>query len=194
MLALSPAPIPQNNKAMCLSCTWQFSSVMPLLSEREAKCLLGILWGETSRESVRHNFEFSSIWDGAQNDPRPQRAFLGLSLILFGIKDAPGALEKLEKPGGLPGCSEHPRKLCYFIFLKHCRRSSQAYEWSVNSRLCPFGKAEIFEPSLKTEDSESRNRKALICEGTSHKSPLSEWETLGINNTELSSSNSCCFV
>ena len=61
----SPELNAQKNKAMCLSCTLQFSSAMPLLSEWEAKCLLRTLWGKTSRESVRLNFEFSSIWDGA---------------------------------------------------------------------------------------------------------------------------------
>lgn len=86
MPASSPELNAQNNKAKCLSCTLQFSSAMPLLSEWEVKCFLRMLWGKISRESVRHIFEFSSIWDGAQKDPRrPQRAFLGLSLLLFGI-------------------------------------------------------------------------------------------------------------
>lgn len=85
MPSSSPGLNAQKNKAMCLSCTLQFLSAMPLLSEWEAKCLLRTLWGKTSRESVRLNFEFSSIWDGARKDPRPQRAFLGLSPLLFGI-------------------------------------------------------------------------------------------------------------
>ena len=83
--ALSPELNVQNNKVMYLSCTLQFSSAMPLLSEQEVKCLLRTLWAMTSTESVGHNFEFSSIWDGARKHPRPQRAFLGLSLLLFGI-------------------------------------------------------------------------------------------------------------
>ena len=64
MPALSPE-LNAQNKVMYLSCTLQFSSATPLLSEQEAKCLLRTLWGRTSRESVRHNSEFSSVWDGA---------------------------------------------------------------------------------------------------------------------------------
>ena len=83
--ALSPELNAQKNKVMYLSCTLQSSSAMPLLSEQEAKCILRTLWGMTSGESVKQNSEFFSIWDGAQKHPRPQRAFLGISLLLFGI-------------------------------------------------------------------------------------------------------------
>lgn len=64
MPALSPE-LNAQNKVMYLSCTLQFSSATPLLSQQEAKCLLRTLWGRTSRESVGHNSEFSSVWDGA---------------------------------------------------------------------------------------------------------------------------------
>lgn len=130
-----PAWSPQRNKAMCLSCTLQFSSAVSLLSEWEAKCLLRTLWDETSRESVRHNSEFSSIRDGAWKDPRPQRAFLGLSLLLFGIQGCWCSGGAGGASGGLPCSSKCSRKLCHFFFSMCCRIISQACEWSASSKL-----------------------------------------------------------
>lgn len=76
----------------------------------------------TSRESIRYEFEYSSFWHGAQMNPRPQRAFLGPSLLLFGRWSC---CECSRRAGGhiwrFPGYSKHPGIFCHLIFPVHCR-------------------------------------------------------------------------